>query len=117
MKELLNYLIKEFEGIRVIEFDGNLTANTITNFEFLIQSFADKENLILNMSEVKVITSSGLLSLVDLSNFAKENDNRIIFLWPSEDIIQMAETLDVRDYLIFADSYDEGQTKISFYTK
>lgn len=113
---MLNYSIQEYEGLKIIELAGNITANTIESFKTFIESMADKESLMINLEKVNLITSSGVNILIDLSFFAKDHGKRIIFLWPSEDFQKLAETLDVYHYLIFAGSLEEGQTKVNYFT-
>jgi hypothetical protein len=58
----------------------------------------------------------GLETIADLSWEAKQNEKRLVILWPNEDLIHMADTMGLIAYLTFASSYDEGITKITYFT-
>ena len=116
MKDVLKHILREIDGIKIVDLSGNLTSSTIDIIENEIKALSEKENLILNLVNVKLVTSTGLNFLVEVSYFAKEHGKRIIILWPSEDLIQMVDQLDMYEYLIFAESIEEGRTKIQHYT-
>ncbi len=116
MKEILNFNIRDFEGIRVVDLNGNLTANTVENFKSLVERIVDTDNVMINLEGVKTVSSSGLEALVEMSFKAKSNEKRVILLWPSEELLRMTEVVDVYSFLIFAGSLEEGQTKIKYFT-
>ena len=113
---MLNYTIRDFQGSKVLELSGGLTANTSKKFEDIIRSFVDKESIIVNIENLSLITISGLRSMVDASYVAKDFDKRLIVLWPNNELLEMAEELDVYHHLIFADSLEEAGTKIKYFT-
>jgi len=116
MSEVINYAIHEYEGIKIIEASGNLTRNTYKNFSAIIQRVLDKDSVMIDLSQIKIITSSGLETIADLSWEAKQSEKRLVILWPSEDLIHLADTMGLIDYLTLASSYEEGLTKISYFT-
>ncbi len=116
MSELLNFFIRDYQGIKIVELTGNLSSNTVITFKSLVEQLIRKESIMINMENVGLISSAGLNALIDVSFFAKDNGRRIIFLWASDDLLEMAETTEVYNYLIFAQSLEEGQTKIRFFT-
>lgn len=116
MSDVINYFIREFQGIKIIELNGNLDVNTIEVFKSVVEKIAQKESLMINMENVRMVSSSGLNALLDISFYAKEYGRRVILLWPSEDLLSMTETAEVYNHLIFAQSLEEGQTKIKFFT-
>jgi anti-anti-sigma regulatory factor len=107
--------MREYGGIKIMDLAGNLNSNTINSFEIAVKSIIDKESLIINMSNVVMITTAGINSLIDLSYFAKKNGERLVILWPSEELISLTDTLEAYSALIFADSPEEGLTKIKHY--
>jgi anti-sigma B factor antagonist len=113
---MLNYSINEIEGVKVLVMSGSLTADTTDTFKSLVQQVTERESLIINFENVNLITSAGMNTLVDVSFFAKEHDKRVIILWPEKELLRMAETLGVYNYLIFAQSVDEAKMKIKFFT-
>lgn len=116
MSEVINYSIQEYEGVKIIEASGNLTRNTCKNFYAIIQRVVEKNSLMIDMSEIKIITSSGLETIAELSWEARQHDNRLVLLWPGEDLLEMADTLELIEYFTIATSYEEGATKISYFT-
>ncbi|PKL38066.1 MAG: hypothetical protein CVV44_12935 [Spirochaetae bacterium HGW-Spirochaetae-1] len=116
MAETLNYSLREFENVKVVELSGSLTNNTIDTFRSLINRISDKESAIVNLENVTLVTSGGLHALVDVSQVAKRKDKRVIILWAGEDVVRMSEIIDVYSLLIFAESLEEGVRKIRYYT-
>lgn len=94
---------------------GSLTAATETVFRSIILPVIDKESFILNMESVTMVSTAGLSSLVDLSIASKQNGKRIVILWPDKDLLQLAETMGVYHYLVFAKNIDEAKLKIRFF--
>lgn len=113
----INYTMREFAGIKIMDLTGNLNSNTVDDFEIAVKSIIDKESMILNMSNVVMITTAGITSLIDLSYFAKKNGERLIIMWPSEELLVLTDTLEAYSALIFADSPEEGITKIKHYAE
>ena len=113
---MLNYAINEIDGVKVLVVSGSLTANTVPNFMSLVMQVTERESLIINFENVTMVTSAGMHALVKVSLFAKEHERRVIILWPEKEVLKMAETLGVYNYLIFAQSVDEAKMKIKFFT-
>jgi anti-anti-sigma factor len=113
---MLNYSINEIEGVKVLVVSGSLTAGTVDTFKSLVGQVTERESLIINFENVTMVTSAGLNALVDVSFTAKVHDKRVIILWPEKELLKMAETLGVYNYLIFAQSVDEAKIKIKFFT-
>ncbi len=114
--ESIHYTTRDFQGLTIVDLSGNITANTCGIFGKAMTAAIDRDNLVLNMENVSLVTSSGIEVLIDLSFYAKKHEKRIIILWASEELIRMTEVLDVYGYLIFAESVEEARTKISIYT-
>ncbi len=112
---VINYTMRDYAGIKIMDLAGSLNSNTVSGFEIAVKSIIDKESLILNMSNVVMITTAGLTSLIDLSYFAKDNGERLVIMWPSEELLSLTDTLEAYSSLIFADSPEEGLTKIKHY--
>jgi anti-anti-sigma factor len=116
MKDIINYSISEYEGIKVIDLTGNLTSATVYSLENYIKDILNSESIMINMVNVKLITSAGLNLLIDISFYAKEGGRRVIYLLPSIDLIKLTEIMDIFSYLIFAESMEEGVIKIRHFT-
>jgi len=115
-QEVMNYSSREYEGSRVLDLTGNLTVNTITAFTGMVNSITDKESVMINMENVGVITSAGLQALIEISFVAKEKERRVVILWPGDELMNLAEAMGVYHNLIFAQSLEEGSTKIRYFT-
>ena len=113
---MLNYSIKDFDGIKILEVSGIFNSKATDMFRQMVQRIVERESIMINLEHISMITSAGLNILIELSFFAKEQEKRIIYLWPTDEILEMVETLEVYNYLIFADSLEEGQVKISAFT-
>jgi len=113
---MLNYSINEIEGVKLLVMSGSLTAHTVPNFISIVRQVTERESLIINFENVTMVTSAGMHALVQASLFAKKFDRRVIILWPEKEVLKMAETLGVYNYLIFAQSVDEAKIKIKFFT-
>lgn len=116
MPDLLNYTVRDYEGIKVIDFVGNLSANTSKSFETIVKRISEKENLILNLININMVTITGINSLINSSYFAKEHGKRIIVLWANENLMEVVSMMEAHRHLIFSDSLEEAKTKIKFYT-
>jgi anti-anti-sigma factor len=113
---MLNYNIRESNGVKIIDLAGSMTAQSSEIFKAFVQRLTDKESILVNLENVSLVSSSGLSALVDVSFYAKQHDNRVIFLWPGEELLRLAEMMDVYSLLLFAGSVEEGQTKIKYFT-
>lgn len=113
---MLNYSINEIEGVKVLVISGSLNKAAIETFRSLVRQVAERESLVINFENVTLVTSAGLNALVDVSFFAKDHDKRVIILWPDKELLKMAETLGVYNYLIFAQSVDEAKMKLKYFT-
>jgi anti-anti-sigma factor len=113
---MLNYSINEIEGAKVLVVSGGLTAGSAENFKSIVRQVTERESLIINFENVTLVSSAGMSALVEVSFFAKEHDKRVIILWPEKELLKMAETMGVYNYLIFAQSVDEAKMKIKFFT-
>ncbi len=112
---MMNFTFREHQGTKVLEISGTLTSSTTESFSEIVTNVVERENLIINMENISFVTSSGLNTIIELSLLAKENGKRIVILWPSEDLMRMAEELEVYQHMIFADSLDLAALKLKFF--
>ncbi len=113
---MLNYSIKDFDGVKILEVTGVLNSKATEMFRQMVTRVVERESIMINLENISLITSAGMNILIELSFYAKDQGKRIIYLWPTEEIQEMVETLEVYNYLIFADSLEEGQVKITTFT-
>ena len=63
-----------------------------------------------------MFTSSAFNSLMNVSVDAKNRNNRVLLLKPSESLRRMIEILKSYEYFIVVDSVEEGQMKVRYFT-
>jgi len=112
----INYSLSDFDGFNILDLSGTLTIQTSDAFISVVHNLTERGSLIINMKNINFITSSGLNALIDISYYAKERGHRIILLSPDSDVINLIEYVDFVSHLIFAESPEEGKTKIEYYT-
>lgn len=112
---MLNYSVDTYDGTRVLQLAGILCAGSAMDFERIVNKITDKENLIVNLEKVKMVTAPGLYSLIDVSMVAKEKNKRVIIMKPGKDVDFLSEILDNYSYFISVGSYEEGKLKIEYF--
>ncbi|HQO02454.1 MAG TPA: STAS domain-containing protein [Spirochaetota bacterium] len=115
MATYLNYTIEDHEGVKVVNIGGNLSNSTYDELVRIVASLTQKSNVILNMKEVQVITTSGINALVQASMDARKKNKRVILLGVKGPFVKMIDTLDLYEFFIFVDSVEEGQMKLEYY--
>lgn len=111
-----SYLIEDYEFFKLLKLNGNLTVVSSEIFERVISNLTHDTNIVLDMSEIKILTSAGINSLVNVSLFAKKNGKRVMILNFSKENYELAMTLNFLDYLIIIETLEEGKVKIKYYT-
>lgn len=116
MAGTMNYSMHEADGVNILDLSGNLTVLTSDYFKSVLHNLSERESVILNMQNIRVVTSSGLNALVDVSYYAREKGNRVIIMSAGNELRDLIDYVDYFNHLIFAESVQEGKTKIEFYT-
>ena len=116
MAATMNYSMREAEGVSVLDISGNLTVLTSDYFKSVLHNLTERESVILNLVNIRFVTSSGLNALVDVSYFARDKGNRVIIMSAAAELRNLIDYVDYFNHLIFAESVQEGKTKIEFYT-
>jgi anti-anti-sigma regulatory factor len=114
-QRILNYSVDTHEGTRVLELAGILCAGSVMDFERIVNKITDKENLIVNLEKVRMVTAPGLYSLIDVSMTAKEKNKRVIIMKAGDDVDFLSEILDNYSLFISVNSYEEGQLKLEYF--
>jgi anti-anti-sigma factor len=112
----INYSLSDFDGFNILDLSGTLTIHTSDAFIAVVHNLTERGSLIINMKNINFITSSGLNALIDVSYYAREKGHRIILMSPDADILNLIDYADFSTHLIFAESPEEGKTKIEYYT-
>lgn len=116
MAENLSYSIEEREGTKILNLRGGIHILSKEDLAELVNKISQKNNVILNLREVELLTSSGINTLVELSNEARKNARRVVILGLKEEFIKIIDGLDLYEYFIFVDSIEEGLMKLKFFT-
>ncbi len=116
MAENLSYSIEEREGTKILNLRGGIHILSKEDLAELVNKTSQKNNVILNLREVELLTSSGINTLVELSNEARKNARRVVILGLKEEFIKIIDGLDLYEYFIFVDSIEEGLMKLKFFT-
>lgn len=114
-QRMLKYSVETHEGTRVLDLAGILCAGSVMDFERIVNKITDKENLIVNLEKVRMVTAPGLYSLIDVSMTAKEKNKRVIIMKAGEDVDFLSEILDNYSLFISVNSIEEGLLKIEYY--
>jgi len=112
----INYSLSDFDGFNILEMSGVLTIHTSDAFISVVHNLTERGSLIINMKNINFLTSSGLNALMDVSYYARERGHRIILMNSDTDVLDLIEYVDFYSHLIFAESPEEGKTKIEYYT-
>lgn len=116
MQGKINYSLRDFNGVNILDLSGTLTTSTSDAFISVVHNLTERASLIVNMENIKFVTSAGLNSLLEVSYYARDRGNRIVLLWPDRNLLDLVDYADAFSHLIFAESPEEGQTKVEFYT-
>jgi anti-anti-sigma factor len=108
----ISYSISEYEGIKIVKLAGNISNSTKLEFENLISGLAQKYNIILNMSEISIITSGGLTSLINISADARKRKKLVMIMGLRDGLVKMLEVMGVLPYFIIIDNIQEGASKV-----
>ncbi len=110
----LNYTIIDYEGIKIIKLLGHISTNNKNDFENLIERYSERNNIIINMQEVDIITSAGLDSLIKISVNARKGKLKLMLLGVREEFRKLMEEMDIRQHFTLIDSIEEGQSRIQY---
>ncbi|MCX7678866.1 MAG: STAS domain-containing protein [Spirochaetes bacterium] len=116
MSENISYTIEEREGIKIVNLTSNVHVGTASQLSDLVNRLSQKNNVILNLREVELLTTSGLNILVTVSMEARKNGHRVVLLGIKDDMLRLIDQLDLYEYFIFVDSIEEGLMKLRFFT-
>ena len=116
MPDIVNYNLSNFEGYKVITIKGNISINTTSSIIEVIEEITDQSSLIINMENISLLTSSGMDTLIEISQNAYSKEKRIVFCKVRQEIKDMFLTFSVSHLILFADSIEEAAMKIRFYT-
>lgn len=109
------YTIEDHEGIKVVNLNGSISKVTRKDISSLILKLVSQNSVIVNMTDVTLVTASGLEALIDVSSEARKKNKRVVFLGANKNLRHLIEVFDVYEHFILVNSIAEGQMKIKFY--
>jgi len=115
MNDKLNYSVRQDGELKTLELAGSLNSVTKDDFVQISESFLHEESLIVNLENIRYITSSGIHALLTVNYYARENGKKIIFLYPTVNLKELINYSDNYGHLIFAESAEECKTKLEYY--
>ncbi|MCK6381363.1 MAG: STAS domain-containing protein [Leptospiraceae bacterium] len=87
----INFSVEKIENIFVIRVSGSINSFTKDKFTEEIKSYNSKGPLILDMEDILIVSSTGIIALKEISDFSFDSGNKIILLNPSPQIKQVFE--------------------------
>ena len=114
MADEIVYSVSDQDGIKLIKLVGNISNSTYNHFEELVDDFSKKFNIIIDMKEVNIITSSGLNSLINISRIAYKRKSKVVLIGLRDRFINMFDVMDVSHYYLFVDNIEEAMTKLNY---
>ncbi len=111
MSNDISYSIIDHEGIKVIKLVGNVSSSNKNEMEDLINKISQKNNIIVNLQEVNLITSAGLNSLLNVTMNARKGKWKVMLMGVRESLRKMMVEMDIRHNFIIIDSIEEGVAK------
>jgi len=113
---MINYSFRYHGSHGILDLSGELTILSADGFKSVVHNLTERGSIMLNMDRVDFITSSGLNALLEVSYMARDRGQRVIILGAGGDIKELIEYAEMYPHLIFAESPEEGKTKIEYYT-
>lgn len=112
----LNYTLEDRENIRIVHISGTVSSLNSRELGLLVDDITQKSNIIIDMAKAGVVTSSGINALMEVSVSAKNRGKRVLLLNMRPELVKTIEQLDLYEYFIFIQSFEEGKMKLRFYT-
>ena len=78
MAQALNYSLREFEGLNILDVSGYLTSNTADSFKSIVYNLTERDNLLINAENIDFVTFGGLSAFLEVSYYARDKGNRVI---------------------------------------
>lgn len=116
MATYLNYTVEDREGVKLVNLNGNISTLTKDDFIDVVNKLTPKNNVIINLRDVDLITSSGMNALVEISTEARKYSKRVLVMGMKESMVRLIDSLDLYEFFIFVESIEEGLMKLRYFT-
>jgi anti-anti-sigma factor len=112
----ITYSVEDRDTIKMVNISGDISTASKEDFTNIMNQFIQKHNVIINLRDVSLITSSGLDALINISVSARQKKKRVFIMGLKRNFLKMIDILDVNEYFIFVDNIEEAQMKLRYYT-
>jgi anti-anti-sigma factor len=116
MAQALNYSLREYDGLNILDISGDLTSNTSDSFKSVVYNLTERDNLLINAENISFVTCGGINALLEVSYFARDKGNRVVIVSADNDLMEQVDYIEAYRHLLFASSVEEGHHKIELYT-
>jgi len=116
MIQKLNYTLREFNGINILDLSGDLTSGTADSFKSVVHNLTERDNLLINAANINFVTCGGLNALLEVSYNARDKGKRIVIISADTDLMEQVDYIEAYRHLTFAATVEEGHNKIELYT-
>ncbi len=111
-----SYIIEDHTVYKVFKVYGNLSILQTEAFERVVNNISRQVCVIVDFTDIGIMTSAGIDSLVNISLSAKKHGTRILIYNLPQEYYDLATDLNYLDYLIIIETIEEGKVKIRYYT-
>ncbi|MFW5807511.1 MAG: STAS domain-containing protein [Spirochaetota bacterium] len=111
-----SYIIEDHRYFKIFKIYGNLSILKTEIFERVINNITKTTCVIVDCTDLGLMTSAGVESLVNVSLAAKRNGNRVLFYNLPQQYYRLATMMNYLDFLIIIETIEEGKVKIRYYT-
>ena len=102
------------DGITLVTLSGELDIYTVASFRSDLENVDPAERpLVLDLTDVTLIDSSGLGALVSLLNRARAGEGQLGLVCPQKRIRRVFEITGLRKAFVFGDDYDAVVTALA----
>jgi len=112
----LDYSLNELDGFKVLDLSGALTILSFDALITTVQNLTERESIIIDMTGVGFLTSSGINALAEVSYYARARGNRVILMNTDPDMIDLINFAGCYSHFIFAGSPEEAKMKMEYFT-
>jgi anti-sigma B factor antagonist len=102
-------------GVLMLSVSGALDASTSDYLQKLFRSLFEQKRykLIVDLSNLRFISSAGMSILIDANETARENGGDLIFINPSYQVRTVVKILSAAQLIPFADSREEAEKRLA----
>ncbi|MBN2039478.1 MAG: STAS domain-containing protein [Spirochaetes bacterium] len=108
MDSEITFSVTDHDQVKVVKLSGNISNVSKTDVEVMITELTQKNNVILDMKKVNVITSGGIAALINISSEARKRKKRVLITGLRDHFKRMIEVMGLIQYVIIVESIEDG---------